>query len=108
MDDIFPVVPSFSAASLCTYLIDDIALFEASNLAVFSEQLPIYYILGGVCATSFAVGGQLSATMSHTHELDNMGKSPHHSEVETPVYGERDAQVLARLGKKSVLEVHDP
>ena len=42
--------------------------------------------------------------MGHDHELESMRKLPHHSEVET-TKEERDAQVLARLGKKSVLEV---
>lgn len=43
--------------------------------------------------------------MGHAHELQSMGKSPHHSELEAQTKEERDAQVLARLGKKSVLEV---
>lgn len=34
-----------------------------------------------------------------------MDNSPHHSELEAQTKGERDTQVLARLGKKSVLEV---
>lgn len=38
-------------------------------------------------------------------ELASMDKSPHHTEVEAHTKEERDAQVLARLGKKSVLEV---
>ncbi len=47
--------------------------------------------------------------MGLVHELDTMGKSPQHTEIETPVHGtERDAQVLARLGKKTVLEVFAP
>lgn len=45
--------------------------------------------------------------MNHNHELGSMGKSPHHSELET-TNDQRDAQVLARLGKKSVLEVGIP
>ena len=43
--------------------------------------------------------------MDHTHELQPMGKTPQYSEAEAQTKGERDAQVLARLGKKSVLEV---
>ena len=43
--------------------------------------------------------------MGLDHELRSMGKSPHHSELEAQTKDERDAQVLARLGKKSVLEV---
>ena len=39
------------------------------------------------------------------HEMNSMAKSPHHSELEAQSKGERDAQVLARLGKKSVLQV---
>lgn len=38
-------------------------------------------------------------------ELASMDKSPHHTELEAPTKDGRDAQVLARLGKKSVLEV---
>ena len=40
--------------------------------------------------------------------IDDKGlqKSPYHSEIEPVTKEERDAQVLARLGKKSVLEVH--
>ena len=40
--------------------------------------------------------------------IDDKGlqKSPYHSEIEPITKEERDAQVLARLGKKSVLEVH--
>lgn len=43
--------------------------------------------------------------MSHPHEPAVMGISPHHSELEAQTIGEHDTQVLARLGKKSVLEV---
>lgn len=48
--------------------------------------------------------------MNGGHELDTiddkgMQKSPYHSEIEPVTKEERDAQVLARLGKKSVLEV---
>ena len=40
--------------------------------------------------------------------IDDKGlqKSPYHSEIEPVTKEERDAQVLARLGKKSVLEVN--
>ena len=40
--------------------------------------------------------------------IDDKGlqKYPYHSEIEPITKEERDAQVLARLGKKSVLEVH--
>ena len=40
--------------------------------------------------------------------IDDRGlqKSPYHSEIEPVTKEERDAQVLARLGKKSVLEVY--
>ena len=40
--------------------------------------------------------------------IDDKGlrKSPYHSEIEPVTKEERDAQVLARLGKKSVLEVY--
>ena len=50
--------------------------------------------------------------MNRGHELDTiddhngMQKSPYHSEIEPVTKEERDAQVLARLGKKSVLEVY--
>lgn len=39
--------------------------------------------------------------------IDDKGlqKSPYHSEIEPITKEERDTQVLARLGKKSVLEV---
>jgi hypothetical protein len=52
----------------------------------------------------------LSAKMDRGHELDTiddkvMQKSPYHSEIEPVTKEERDAHVLARLGKKSVLEV---
>lgn len=43
--------------------------------------------------------------MAATHELQFMDKTPHHSEVEAPTKAQHDAAVLARLGKKSVLEV---
>lgn len=48
--------------------------------------------------------------MNRDYELDTiegngMQKSPYHSEMEPVTKEERDAQVLARLGKKSVLEV---
>ena len=41
--------------------------------------------------------------------IDDKGlqKSPYQSEIEPITKEERDAQVLARLGKKSVLEVFD-
>ena len=42
--------------------------------------------------------------MGHDHELESMRRLPRHAEVET-TKEERDAQVLARLGKNSVLEV---
>jgi len=48
--------------------------------------------------------GEAVAKMS-VLELASMDKSPHHTEVEAHTKEERDAQVLARLGKKSVLEV---
>ena len=49
--------------------------------------------------------------MNGGHELDTIDdkglqKSPYHSEIEPVTKEERDAQVLARLGKKSVLEVY--
>ena len=40
----------------------------------------------------------------HSTNEDHMEKGPYHSEVQPVTTGERDAQVLARLGKKSVLE----
>ena len=43
--------------------------------------------------------------MGLDHELQSLGKSPHHTELEAHTKDERDAQILARLGKKSVLEV---
>lgn len=43
--------------------------------------------------------------MSHSHELAVMGNSRNRAELEAQSKGERDTQVLARLGKKSVLEV---
>ena len=51
-----------------------------------------------------------AANMNRGHELDTivnngMQKSSYHSEIEPVTKEERDAQVLARLGKKSVLEV---
>lgn len=36
---------------------------------------------------------------------NGMEKSPHHTEIEVPTEAERDAQALARLGKKPVLKV---
>ena len=41
----------------------------------------------------------------NTIEDIGMQKSPYHSEIEPVTKEERDAEVLARLGKKSVLEV---
>lgn len=40
----------------------------------------------------------------HATDKDGMGKVPCNSEIQPVIKGERDAQVLARLGKKSVLE----
>ena len=42
--------------------------------------------------------------MNPVHELASMGKSPQASAIEATSEA-RDAQVLARLGKKTVLEV---
>lgn len=42
--------------------------------------------------------------MSYNHELQPMEKTPQHTEREALTKAERDDQVLARLGKKSVLE----
>lgn len=42
--------------------------------------------------------------MSHLGDRDGMEKSPYHSETQPVTMRERDAHVLARLGKKSVLE----
>jgi len=44
--------------------------------------------------------------MGSGHEMHIMDKAPRHSEMEAPSKEQRDAQVLARLGKKSVLEVN--
>ena len=44
------------------------------------------------------------ADRPHATEQDGMEKGPFHSDIQTVTKGERDAQVLARLGKKSVLE----
>lgn len=43
-----------------------------------------------------------------SHELGTMGQAPRHNEVLSSNKAERDARVLARLGKKSVLEVWVP
>ncbi|CAD6586199.1 MAG: hypothetical protein ASARMPRED_002470 [Alectoria sarmentosa] len=40
----------------------------------------------------------------HPTDQDRMEKGPYHSDILPVANGERDAQVLARLGKKSVLE----
>lgn len=40
----------------------------------------------------------------HTSDRDRMEKRPYHSDVQQVTKAERDAHVLARLGKKSVLE----
>ncbi|KAL8709200.1 MAG: hypothetical protein Q9220_006080 [cf. Caloplaca sp. 1 TL-2023] len=47
------------------------------------------------------------ANMGYVHELQSMEKSPHHTEQKAMTKAERDTQVLARLGKKSVLEVNN-
>lgn len=46
-------------------------------------------------------------TISYNHELAAMAKSPNHAESKVQDKKEHDTQVLARLGKKSVLEVQE-
>ena len=38
----------------------------------------------------------------------SMQKTAFHGELETPTKEERDVQVLAKLGKKTVLKVNNP
>ncbi len=52
-----------------------------------------------------AVNGH--GTLDSKNGLDEMGKAPHVIESELPSAEERDAQALARLGKKPVLKVRD-
>lgn len=51
------------------------------------------------------VNGRGSAGSKNT--VDEVGKTPHVIESELPSADQRDAQALARLGKKPVLKVRD-
>ena len=66
-------------------------------LSIYSRCI----LSGHHCAVAIMNGGLELDT------IDDKGlqKSPYHSEIEPVTKEERDAQVLARLGKKSVLEV---
>lgn len=52
-----------------------------------------------------AVNGR--ATAGCKNSVDEVGKTPHVIESEMPSADQRDAQALARLGKKPVLKVRD-
>lgn len=59
----------------------------------------------GVSMELHAVNGRGSA--SSKNSVHEVGKTPHIIESELPSADQRDAQALARLGKKPVLKVRD-